>query len=85
MLYLSPNTIVRFLDSGSLRKSPDTELSMQPLMVEQILHSLSQQIKANTPSFQWLMNGANIDIQNLAKNWESGLAQFRLELEFIPT
>lgn len=85
VLYLSPNTIVRFLDSGSLRKSPDTELSMQPLMVEQILHSLSQQIKANTPSFQWLMNGANIDIQNLAKNWESGLAQFRLELEFIPT
>jgi hypothetical protein len=79
VLPLSPNTIVR---------SPNTQLSMQlsiqPVMAEDFLNTLSQQIQANTPSFQWLMNGGEIDVMNAAGIWESGLGKLRLELEFIP-
>ncbi len=88
VLPLSPNTIVRFRDSGSLCESPNTQLSMQlsiqPVMAEDFLNTLSQQIQANTPSFQWLMNGVEIDVMNAAGIWESGLGKLRLELEFIP-
>ncbi len=88
VLPLSPNTIVRFRDSGSLCESPNTQLSMQlsiqPVMAQDFLNTLSQQMQANTPSFQWLMNGVEIDVMNAAGIWESGLGKLRLELEFIP-
>lgn len=81
---LSLNTVVQCCQSLSLGASPDTELFIQPITVAYLLETLHHQIKLTTPSLQWLINGAEIQVMNAARIWESGWGKLHLELEFTP-
>lgn len=81
---LSLNTVVRFGKSLFLSASLDTELFIQPITVAYLLDILHHQIKLTTPSLQWLINGAEIQVMNAAGIWESGWGKLHLELEFTP-
>ncbi|MGK7905530.1 MAG: hypothetical protein AB4352_29815 [Hormoscilla sp.] len=73
-----------WLMSDGIIELAESGLSKEPEQVGDLLTKLLDQVQATTPTLKPFLDGTPIELLTADKNWQPGLLQLSIDLEFIP-
>jgi len=73
-----------WLMSDGIIELAESGLSKEPEQVGDLLTKLIDQVQTTTPTLKPFLDGTPIELLTADKNWQPGLLQLSIDLEFIP-
>lgn len=73
-----------WLMSDAIIELAESGLSKEPEQVGYLLTKLIDQVQATTPTLKPFLDGTPIELLTADENWQPGLLQLSIDLEFIP-
>lgn len=73
-----------WLMSDAIIELAESGFSKEPEQVGNLLTKLIDQVQATTPTLQPFLDGTPIELLTADENWQPGLLQLSIDLEFIP-